>query len=55
MPIQSLKDCKQLTRLKLSNSLLKDDFFEGIHRYLPQLTRLNIEVKYVTNNCMKWL
>jgi hypothetical protein len=55
MSIQSLEDCKQLTRLKLSNSLLKDDFFEGIHRYLPQLTHLNIEVKYVTNNCMKSL
>jgi hypothetical protein len=40
--IKSLSDCKQLTNLSLMHSKIKDNFFEDIDLYCPQLISLKI-------------
>jgi hypothetical protein len=39
---EKLKDCKQLTHLKMNYSHINDHFFDDIDSYLPQLTHLKV-------------
>jgi hypothetical protein len=57
--IKSLSDCKQLQNLSLMHSQIKDNFFEDIDLYCPQLISLKICLQsfkdQITDNALKSL